>query len=138
MRRLIWDFAGRTYHIVGNLMSWLNHDLNQYSKLLGRTKIFKIWKYEVKLLYDQRSEKQSHGSDCVDLMLEYNKCRFHEAPNFVKMVGYMYTTFGLLMLSVNCLFVPTLSSKTSSYLYCSQKVGDIRIAKIITFTKQIS
>ena len=23
MRRLIWGFAGRTYHIVGNLMSWL-------------------------------------------------------------------------------------------------------------------
>ena len=24
MRRLIWGFAGRTYHIVGNLMHWLN------------------------------------------------------------------------------------------------------------------
>ena len=24
MRRLISDFAGRAYHIVGNLMSWLN------------------------------------------------------------------------------------------------------------------
>ena len=24
LRRLIWGFAGRTYHIVGNLMSWLN------------------------------------------------------------------------------------------------------------------
>ena len=23
MRRLIWGFAGRTYHIVGNLMHWL-------------------------------------------------------------------------------------------------------------------
>ena len=23
MRRLIWDFAGRTYHTVGNLMHWL-------------------------------------------------------------------------------------------------------------------
>ena len=23
MRRLVWAFAGRTYHIVGNLMSWL-------------------------------------------------------------------------------------------------------------------
>ena len=23
MRRLIWDVAGRTYHIVGNFMSWL-------------------------------------------------------------------------------------------------------------------
>ena len=23
MRRLIWSFAGRTYHIVGNLISWL-------------------------------------------------------------------------------------------------------------------
>ena len=26
MRRLIWDFAGSTYHIVGNLMSRLNYD----------------------------------------------------------------------------------------------------------------
>ena len=25
MRRLIWGFAGRTYHIVGNLMHWLNY-----------------------------------------------------------------------------------------------------------------
>ena len=25
MRRLIWGFAGLTYHIVGNLMSRLNH-----------------------------------------------------------------------------------------------------------------
>ena len=25
MRRLIWGFAGRTYHIVGNLMSRLSH-----------------------------------------------------------------------------------------------------------------
>ena len=24
MRRLIWGFAGRTYHIVGNLMHWPN------------------------------------------------------------------------------------------------------------------
>ena len=24
MRRLIWGFAGRKYHIVGNLMHWLN------------------------------------------------------------------------------------------------------------------
>ena len=24
MRRLIWGFAGRTYHIVGNLMHWLS------------------------------------------------------------------------------------------------------------------
>ena len=23
MRRLIWGFAGRTYHIVGNLIHWL-------------------------------------------------------------------------------------------------------------------
>ena len=23
MRKLIWGFAGRTYHIVGNLMHWL-------------------------------------------------------------------------------------------------------------------
>ena len=23
MRRLIWGFDGRTYHIVGNLMHWL-------------------------------------------------------------------------------------------------------------------
>ena len=23
MRRLIWGFAGRTYHIVGNLMHWV-------------------------------------------------------------------------------------------------------------------
>ena len=23
MRRLVWDFAGRTHHIVGNLMHWL-------------------------------------------------------------------------------------------------------------------
>ena len=23
MRRLIWGFAGRTYHIFGNLMHWL-------------------------------------------------------------------------------------------------------------------
>ena len=23
MRRLVWAFAGRTYNIVGNLMSWL-------------------------------------------------------------------------------------------------------------------
>ena len=26
MRRLIWGFAGRTYHIVVNLMHWLNYD----------------------------------------------------------------------------------------------------------------
>ena len=25
MRRLIWGFAGRTYHIVGNLMHWPNY-----------------------------------------------------------------------------------------------------------------
>ena len=25
MRRLIGAFAGRTYHIVGNLMPWLNY-----------------------------------------------------------------------------------------------------------------
>ena len=25
MRRLVWAFAGRTYHIDGNLMSWLNY-----------------------------------------------------------------------------------------------------------------
>ena len=25
MRRLIWGFVGRTYHIVGNLDSWLNY-----------------------------------------------------------------------------------------------------------------
>ena len=24
MRRLIWGFVGRTYHMVGNLMHWLN------------------------------------------------------------------------------------------------------------------
>ena len=23
MRRLIWAFAGRTYHVVGNLLHWL-------------------------------------------------------------------------------------------------------------------
>ena len=28
MRRLIWGFAGRTYHIVWNLMHWLSHRLN--------------------------------------------------------------------------------------------------------------
>ena len=26
MHRLIWCFAGRTYHIVGNLMHWLNYN----------------------------------------------------------------------------------------------------------------
>ena len=25
IRRLIWGFAGRTYHIAGNLMPWLNY-----------------------------------------------------------------------------------------------------------------
>ena len=25
MRRLVWAFAGRTYNIVGNLMSWLKY-----------------------------------------------------------------------------------------------------------------
>ena len=28
MRRLIWGFTGRTYHIVGNLMSRLNFDIS--------------------------------------------------------------------------------------------------------------
>ena len=31
MRRLISGFAARTYHIVGNLMSWLNYYLNDVS-----------------------------------------------------------------------------------------------------------
>ena len=30
MRRLIWDFAGRTYHIVGNLMSRLTCIIKSY------------------------------------------------------------------------------------------------------------
>ena len=35
MRRLVWAFAGRTYHIVGNLMSWLKSCLwNSISDIL--------------------------------------------------------------------------------------------------------
>ena len=42
MRRLIWGFAGRTYHIVGNLLSWLNYSLwvylgRLYNNLLHKT-----------------------------------------------------------------------------------------------------
>ena len=32
MRRLVWDFAGRTYHIVGNFMSWLNYIMDHLYK----------------------------------------------------------------------------------------------------------
>ena len=32
MRRLVWAFAGRTYHIVGNLMSRLNYVVVFYTK----------------------------------------------------------------------------------------------------------
>ena len=35
MRRLIWDFAGRTYFIVGNLMQRLNYDGEFHYLLLG-------------------------------------------------------------------------------------------------------
>ena len=36
MRRLVWAFAGRTYHIVGNLMSWLKSCLcNSISDILS-------------------------------------------------------------------------------------------------------
>ena len=31
MRRLIWGFAGRTYHIVGNLMHWLIYVCHSYT-----------------------------------------------------------------------------------------------------------
>ena len=33
MRRLVWGFAGCTYHIVGNLMSWLDHYLEHFHRL---------------------------------------------------------------------------------------------------------
>ena len=32
MRRLIWGFAGRTYHIVGNLMHWLKYNFQMNLK----------------------------------------------------------------------------------------------------------
>ena len=36
MRRLVWAFAGRTYHIVGYLMSWLNLVIHHVSADLAR------------------------------------------------------------------------------------------------------
>ena len=52
MRRLMWGFAGRTYHIVGNTIPWLNCLFKVCMKLTtnltylktGRT-IDKILKY---------------------------------------------------------------------------------------------
>ena len=47
MRRLVWAFAGRTYHIVGNLMPWLNYiqRLSDIDKIATSTAIWKeqIW-----------------------------------------------------------------------------------------------
>ena len=45
MRRLIWGFAGRTYHIVGNLMHWLKcnmklHFFRKSDYSIQFTKIF--------------------------------------------------------------------------------------------------
>ena len=41
MRRLIWGFAGRTYHIVGSLMSRLNYDVATLSDITPCSKIDK-------------------------------------------------------------------------------------------------
>ena len=35
MRRLVWAFAGRTYLIVGNLMSQLDYSLKPHSHCAG-------------------------------------------------------------------------------------------------------
>ena len=46
MHRLIWGFAGRTYHIVGNLMPWLNIIINSYLAILKfsqKSYIFQIF-----------------------------------------------------------------------------------------------
>ena len=40
MRRLIWGFAGRTYHIVGNLMHWLIYKYLNSLKVLLKLKLW--------------------------------------------------------------------------------------------------
>ena len=41
MRRLIWDFAGRTYHFVGNLMHWLKYDW--FFIVINAERLFIFW-----------------------------------------------------------------------------------------------
>ena len=41
IRRLIWAFAGRTYHIVGNLMHWLKFNISKRSNdVIWASRIF--------------------------------------------------------------------------------------------------
>ena len=60
MRRLIWGFAGRAYHIVGNLMHWL--------KCADQTEIALVYAFvfhmqqKNKLAYDQETP-HSHTAD---------------------------------------------------------------------------
>ena len=50
MRRLVWAFAGRTYHILGNLISWLilfvlmlYIPVNNFSVMPGQYPVFMGW-----------------------------------------------------------------------------------------------
>ena len=42
-RRLVWAFAGHTYHIFGNLMLWLCFDPDQADKKSGLIWIQTVW-----------------------------------------------------------------------------------------------
>ena len=53
MRRLIWGFASRTYHIVGNLIIWLIY----LSKAITCMKLFL---YKQKLLFSKETDTFGH------------------------------------------------------------------------------
>ena len=60
MRRLIWAFAGRTYHIVGNLMSRLKYFYGEKQKL-WKTAIFRckiILSKEIHVQWDRQTDGQ--------------------------------------------------------------------------------
>ena len=101
MRRLIWAFAGLTYHIVGNLMSWLICLISQEPHTLH------IQSIDCKNLRGNKVDKctaqTTHHLQDFFSIVNINPCH----------AGYNY----ILHSSQNCiLFYFILSSEINAYL----------------------
>ena len=67
MRWLIWGLAGRTYHIVGNLMSWLIYyaknikmpTIDVILTLMGMINVILSWFEHEKAILPQKQEMDS-------------------------------------------------------------------------------
>ena len=91
MRRLIWGFAGRTYHIVGNLMHWLKfvYGVNSLVLVLIMTIFFWLpgYTWSLKSYYTSIKDTSFCGHldfNCLKLKYEVN----HDILLFILAPGY--------------------------------------------------